>query len=97
MKLSKKEKLVSELLLQGLSRKEIALELGLKRSTICTHIDSIYKKLDVCNVGELAQIKIKKLQDRIKHLELQIKQLEPYKQRWEYLRARAFAERMGDI
>ena len=96
MKLTKQEKLVLDLLLQGFSRKEIAKELFIAPSTVQTHTMSIYKKLDVHSVGELAQFQIKKLQEKVKELEKQISHLIPYKKRWEYLRERAFAERMGD-
>lgn len=97
MKLTKKEIIVMELLLQGLSRKEIAKQMDVTVKTSSTHIRHIYKKLNVHCVGELAQSHIKKLEEKIKQLEKQVKHLTPYKQRWEYLRARAFAERMGDI
>ena len=96
VELTKKEKIVLELLMQGLSRKEIAFKMGVLPTTAATHIINIYKKKGVHSAGELMQIHIKKLQEKIKSLEKEIKQLEPYKKRWEYLRERAFAERNGD-
>lgn len=53
--LSKQEKNVKALILQGKSNKEIANELFISLSTVKTHITSIYSKLNVANRQELLQ------------------------------------------
>jgi DNA-binding CsgD family transcriptional regulator len=51
-KLSKREKEVSELLLQGKSNKQIALTLGISNSTVEFHLKNVYAKLQVNSRGE---------------------------------------------
>jgi LuxR family maltose regulon positive regulatory protein len=53
-----KQKMVMSLLSQGLSRNEIAEKMGIKPYTVKSHIELIYKKLDVSNNIE-AVLKIK--------------------------------------
>ncbi|RDY58853.1 response regulator transcription factor [Flagellimonas nanhaiensis] len=53
--LSKQEKTVTELILEGKSNKEIANELFISVSTVKTHITNIYSKLNVGNRQELLQ------------------------------------------
>lgn len=53
--LSKQEKTVRNLILQGKSNKEIANELFISLSTVKTHITNIYNKLNVANRQELLQ------------------------------------------
>nr|WP_299169285.1 LuxR C-terminal-related transcriptional regulator [uncultured Allomuricauda sp.] len=53
--LSKQERTVRGLILQGKSNKEIANELFISLSTVKTHITSIYSKLNVANRQELLQ------------------------------------------
>jgi len=47
--LTKKEREVLRHLIKGLSNKEIASELGISPGTVNTHLDNIYRKLDVSN------------------------------------------------
>ncbi len=51
--LSKREKNIKKLILQGKSNKEIANELFISLSTVKTHITNIYNKLQVSNRQEL--------------------------------------------
>ncbi|WP_420321710.1 response regulator transcription factor [Flagellimonas sp.] len=53
--LSKQERTIRNLILQGKSNKEIANELFISLSTVKTHITSIYSKLNVANRKELLQ------------------------------------------
>ncbi|TXN38397.1 response regulator transcription factor [Flagellimonas hymeniacidonis] len=53
--LSKQERTVRRLILQGKSNKEIANELFISLSTVKTHITNIYSKLNVANRQELLQ------------------------------------------
>jgi DNA-binding CsgD family transcriptional regulator len=53
--LSKQERTVRGLILQGKSNKEIANELFISLSTVKTHITNIYSKLNVANREELLQ------------------------------------------
>jgi len=53
--LSKQEKNIQGLILQGKSNKEIANELFISLSTVKTHITNIYSKLQVANRQELLQ------------------------------------------
>ncbi|MGN1123619.1 MAG: response regulator transcription factor, partial [Eubacterium sp.] len=53
--LSKREREVMKLLLEGKKRKEIAEELFVTESTIKKHSASIYKKLEVENRKELLE------------------------------------------
>lgn len=55
MDLSKREKNIQRLILQGKSNKEIANELFISLSTVKTHITNIYSKLQVTNRKELLQ------------------------------------------
>jgi LuxR family transcriptional regulator, maltose regulon positive regulatory protein len=50
--LSKREKDVIELLLQGKSNKQIALTLGISESTVEFHLRSVYRKLQVSSRAE---------------------------------------------
>lgn len=93
MDLTKTEKQVLEFILKGYTQKETAVKMFVTSYTVASHITSIYKKLDVHNINQLMAWHIKNLEKKIKYLELQAKQLEPYKQKWEYLREKAFAER----
>lgn len=49
---SKREKEVIELLLQGKGNKQIALALGISKSTVEYHLKNIYRKLDVISRAE---------------------------------------------
>ncbi len=53
--LSKQERIVRRLILQGKSNKEIANELFISLSTVKTHITNIYSKLNIANRQELLQ------------------------------------------
>ncbi len=53
--LSKQEKVIRSLILEGKSNKEIANELFISLSTVKSHISSIYNKLRVSNRQELIQ------------------------------------------
>jgi ATP/maltotriose-dependent transcriptional regulator MalT len=53
--LSKQEKNVQGLILEGKSNKEIANELFISLSTVKTHITNIYSKLQVSSRQELLQ------------------------------------------
>ena len=53
--LSKQERTIRTLILQGKSNKEIANELFISLSTVKTHITNIYSKLNVSNRKELLQ------------------------------------------
>lgn len=64
--LSPREEEVLELLLQGKRRKEMAKELGIKCSTVCTHTLVIFEKRCVNSQIELMAQEIQKLKDKIK-------------------------------
>nr|WP_299343924.1 LuxR C-terminal-related transcriptional regulator [Allomuricauda sp.] len=53
--LSKQERVVRNLILQGKTNKEIANELFISLSTVKTHITNLYAKLNVTSRGELLQ------------------------------------------
>ena len=54
--LSKRQKEVYEKIIQGKSNKEIRGELFIEASTLKTHINQIYKKLDIKSRGELRRL-----------------------------------------
>ena len=56
VKLTKTENIISQLLISGLSRKEIALKQNTSLHTVNTHIKNMYKKLNVNKVSELIKI-----------------------------------------
>lgn len=92
-KLSEKQQIVEDYLLQGLSCKEIAFILGLKFETISSRKTEIYKKRGVHSIGELLALRFKDILHENKVLKKQVETLEIYKKRWECLRDRAYAER----
>jgi len=62
--LSKKEKIVTRYICEGLTTKEIARKIKLSASTIETHRHNILKKLKLKNVAELTNLFLYKLSDR---------------------------------
>lgn len=85
-KLSKKQQEVEDLLLTGLSVKEIAYKLGIRNDTVSSRKAEIFKKREVHSIGELLALRFKEIMLENKMLNKQIEQLTVYKQRWEYLR-----------
>lgn len=71
--LSNREQEIFDLLLEGLSYKEIARRLIIERCTVITHIFHIYEKLDVGSRWEIMAIRIKELEDEVKELQEKIK------------------------
>jgi DNA-binding NarL/FixJ family response regulator len=55
-KLSDKEQEIEQLILLGKSNKEICAELFIEQSTLKTHINHIYKKLEIHSRKELKAI-----------------------------------------
>lgn len=55
-KLTPREREVAELLVSGLSKKEVATKLFLSVATVETHTKNVYKKLNVNKIIELAQL-----------------------------------------
>ena len=53
--LSDREAQVLELLSTGVSRKQVASQIGVSESTVCFHIRNIYEKLNVRNRVEMVQ------------------------------------------
>jgi len=53
IKFTDKQKTIMGLLCQGKSYREVAEALGIKRSTVCSHLELIYSKLDVTNMVDL--------------------------------------------
>ena len=85
-KLSKKQQEVENLLLTGLSIKEVAHKLNLRYETVASRKAEIFKKRDVHSIGELLALRFKEIMLENKMLNKQIEQLTVYNQRWEYLR-----------
>jgi DNA-binding NarL/FixJ family response regulator len=54
-KLTKREKQIIQLVIEGLSSKEISEKLSVSVKTVETHRGNIYKKLNVKNIAELIQ------------------------------------------
>ena len=81
-----KELEIMDLIYKGLLQQEIADKLFIERSTVNTHTSNIYKKTGVTNVNQFMALHIKDLKKQIKRLEINVKQLEKYKQKWEFLR-----------
>ena len=84
---------IMDLIYKGLLQQEIANKIYMARSTVCTHTANIYKKCDVHNINQFMARHIKELEKQIQRLKTNVKQLEPYKQKWEYLRDKAMKER----
>ena len=84
IKLSKKEKIIADLLCTDLMQKEIAYMLHIKESTVATHRRNILKKTGKATIKELMYEKIVQLQDRIKELEEENANLLTYKKKWDY-------------
>lgn len=89
-KLSKKQQEVEDLLLTGLSIKEIAYKLNLLYSTVASRKFEIFKKREVHSLGELFAKRFREIMLENKMLKSQVEQLTVYKQRWEYLRDMEF-------
>lgn len=51
--LTKKEKEITNFLMEGLSRKEVADKLNISYLTVNTHVKKIYKKLDIHKISDL--------------------------------------------
>ena len=54
--LTAREEQVAASFAAGLTYKEIAAELAVAPSTVRRHLESVYRKLDVCNKLELFQV-----------------------------------------
>jgi DNA-binding NarL/FixJ family response regulator len=52
IKLTKREQIVMDLVVQGKLNKEIAIELGISKNTVDRHLSTIYKKLRTRNRTE---------------------------------------------
>ncbi len=52
LKLTERERDVLRCLVEGLSYKEVAAELSISFGTVCSHVKSVYRKLQVHNVAE---------------------------------------------
>lgn len=95
MKLTKQQKRITDLLLQGLTKKQIAEKLFVSKNTVCTHINTIMKKYDVHTVGAICGLFVKDLQDEITELKKKVEYYRVYKKRWDLLKLREFQERRG--
>ena len=91
--LTKKQQEVEDLLLKGLSCKQIALQLNINFNTIRSRKNEILKKRNASSITELLAIRFTEIMEENRQLKKCVEQLIPYKQKWEYLRERAFAER----
>lgn len=85
-KLTKKQQEVEDLLLTGLSIKQIAYKLGIQYDAVASRKYEIFKKREVHSIGELLALRFSELISENKRLKKHIEQLTVYKQRWEYLR-----------
>ena len=95
MDLTKQQKKVTDLLLQGLTQKEIAERLFIAPCTVKSHIDKIMKKHDVHTVGAICGRYVKDLQDEITRLKQKVEYYKAYKKRWDLLKLREFQESRG--
>ena len=59
-KLTPKEKRIAELVVKGLTNKEIAYQLKLSPNTILYHMKNIYPKLHINTRVELVKLSLKK-------------------------------------
>jgi len=84
IKLSKKEKIIADLLCTNMMQKEIAYMLKIKESTVATHRRNILKKTGKATIKELMYEKIVQLKNRIKELEKENAKLLTYKKKWDY-------------
>ena len=92
-KLTKKQQIVEDYLLTGLSYKEIAYELNSTYTVVKCRATEIFKKRNVHSVPELLAVRFKDIMLENKMLKKQVEILTVYKQRWEYLRDKAFERR----
>ena len=83
---TKTELEVMDLLCKGLNVAEIAEKMFIQPSTVSYHLLNLYRKTGVNSAKQLMALHIKDLKKQIKRLETNVKQLEKYKQQWEYLR-----------
>jgi len=93
IKLSKKEKIIADLLCTGLMQKEIAKKLKIKESTVASYRSSILKKTGKSTIKELMSDMITELKAKIELLEKEVQLLVPYKLKWEELRSRYLPKR----
>ena len=73
--ISPRQKEVLELLMEGLSEKQVALRLGISVHTAHGYVKVLYKRLDVCSRGELYALVVNEMQRRIKSLERRVPRL----------------------
>lgn len=85
IKLSKKERIIADLLCTGLMQKEIARQLNIKESTVATHRTQILRKKGKSTIKELMYDIIIELKDKIKQLEEENAKLLVYKRKWALL------------
>ena len=95
MDLTKRQKEITDLLLQGLSQQEIANRLFVAISTVKSHISEIMRKNNVHTVGAICGLFVKEMQDEITDLKKKVKYYKNYKKMWEVLKLREFQERRG--
>lgn len=94
-KLSKRQNQIKDLLLKGLTKKQIAEELCLSYATICSHVISIFKKTQTHSVGQLCGYFTKHLVEENEVLRKRIDYFKRYKKMWDLLKMREMQERRG--
>lgn len=66
--LTKREKEIYDLMMEGYTRKEIADKLIIADCTVCTHFLHIFEKYLVSSRTELMALRIKELEDTIQRM-----------------------------
>lgn len=66
--LTPKEQVIRDLLLQGKNYKQIMERLSIKRSTLNSHLNCLFSKLQINSRADLLILKIRALEDKIDEL-----------------------------
>lgn len=93
MDLTKQQRIVTELLLQGLSKQQIADKLFVSKSTVITHINRIMKKCNVHTVGQICGLFVDDIRKENEELKQKVEYYKRYKKMWEVLKLREFQEK----
>ena len=95
MDLTKQQKVITELLLQGLSKKQIADKLFVSMSTVSTHIARIMKKNDVHSIGAICGLFVDDIRKENEKLKQKVEYYKRYKKMWDLLKLKEFQESKG--
>ncbi len=68
MRLTKREQEITDLLLEGLSLKQIANKLFIEYCTVQSHLKNIFKRYNVHSIGQYCGLYVKDLKDQIDFL-----------------------------